>query len=272
MTNQQNIGNNLPTEIPPSKRVYAFSDLPKDLQKKLLLLQNTDGDFLRVRYVYSYTSGALLYYLSIGFGLFFADFVVFLESSGNAAFNLKWIVVFAGGASVFALCYSYLFRRFFRGRRSPVRKGIYLTPTQVIETFDGSVRYRELKDVSKISVDKFQGGWRTSLDVKFSDGDFYKYYLYMINYGALPAKLLAEGEQWREKAELWRNEAINAAQRGDSAYFDSLDVIPKSATANLPVFGKYFPPRLMMRLIFIISMAMIGFPIIVFFVIKITSE
>ncbi|MGI8788305.1 MAG: hypothetical protein ACR2HG_11150 [Pyrinomonadaceae bacterium] len=272
MTNQQNIGNNLPTEITPSRRVFAFSDLPKDVQDKLLEMQNTDGDFLRVRYVYSYTSGALLYYLSIGFGLFFADFVVFLESSENAAFDLKWIIVFVGGASVFALCYLYLFRKFFRGRRSPVKKGIYLTPTQVIETFDGTVRYRELKDVSKISVDKFQGGWRTSLDVKFSDGDFYKYYLYMKNYNAPPATLLAEGEQWREKAELWRSETIIAAQRGDSAYFDSLDVIPKSAMANTPVLGKYFPPRLMMRLMFIISMAMVVFAIVVFYVIKASSK
>jgi hypothetical protein len=270
--NQQNLDNNWTAEIPPPQRVYAFKDLPPEIQENLLRLQNSDGDFLRVRYVSTYTSGALLIFLSIGFVLFLAGFLLFLDEFENVVFDLKWIIVFAGNALIFALCYSYLFWRFFRGRRSPIKKGIYLTPTQVIEAFDGTVRFRELKDTSEISVDKFQGGWRTSLDVKFADGDLYKYYLFMNNYGLPPAKLIAEAEKWQEKVGLWRNEAISAAQRGDAAYFDSLDVIQKSATANSPVPGKYFSPRLLMRLMFIITMAIIAFNVIIFYVIKLSGE
>jgi hypothetical protein len=273
--NQQNFDNSATAEIPPSQRVYAFKDLPPEVQENLLRLQNSDGDFLRVRYVSTYTSGALLFFLSIGFILFLADFAAFLDVE-NVVFGLKWIIVFAGGALIFALCYLYLFWRFFSGRRAPIKKGIYLTPTQVIETFDGTVRFRELKDTSEISVDKYQGGWRTSLDVKFADGDFYKYLLYMNRYDEPFAlqipRQLADAKKWQEKVGLWRDEAISAARRGDAAYFDSLDVIQKSATANSPVLGKYFSLRLLMRLMFIITMAMIAFVLIIFLVLKISSE
>jgi hypothetical protein len=276
MTNQQirqeNPNNNLTTESPSSQRVFAFKDLPANVQENLLRLQNSDGDFLRVSYVSAYTSGGLLIFLSIGFILFLAAIIEFLDDFENVVFDLKWIIVLAGGALTFALCYSYLIWRFFRGRRSPFKNGIYLTPTQVIETADGLVRYRELKDTSEISINKFQGGWRTALDIKFADGDFYKCNLYYNDYSAPPAKHIAEAEKWQEKICLWRDEAISAAQRGDTAYFDSLDVIQKSATANSPVLGKYFSPHWFMRLMFIITMAMIVFATIVFYVIKISGE
>lgn len=276
MTNQQfyrqSFDNQSAVDIPLSQRVYAFKDLPTNVQQNLLRLQNTDGDFLRVRYVAAYTSGVLLIFLSIGFVLFLTDFAMFLNDFENVGFDLKWIIVFSGGALIFALCFLYLSWGFFRGRRSPIKNGIYLTPTQIIETADGLVRYRELKDTGEISVNKFQGGWRTSLDVKFTDGDLYKYNLFMNNYSAPPSKHIAEAEKWREKAGLWRNEAINAAQRGDTAYFDSLDVIQKSATANLPVLNKYFSPRMLMRLMSIIAFAMIVFVTIVFYVIKICRD
>lgn len=273
MTNQQfyrqSFGSESAAEITPAQRVYLFRDLPKETQENLLRLQNTDGDFLRVRYVSTYTRGVLLIYLSIGFILFLADIIEFFDDFGFV-FDLKWIIVFAGSALIFALCFLYLSWGFFRGRRSPIKKGIYLTPTQLIETADGLVRYRELKDTGEISVNEFQGGWRTSLDVKFADGDLYKYNLFMNNYSARPSKHIGEAVTWKEKAGLWRDEAISAAQRGDTAYFDSLDVIQKSAAANLSVPGKYFSPRVLMRLMFIITIAMILFATIVFYVIKIS--
>jgi hypothetical protein len=246
MMNQQikkeNLNNDLTREIPPSQRVYAFKDLPREVQQNLLRLQNTDGDFLRVRYVSSYTSGGLLILLSIGFVLFLADFLLFLDDFENVVLDLKWITVFSVGALIFALCFLYLSWGFFRGRRSPIKTGIYLTPTQVIETADGLVRYRELKDTGEISVNKFQGGWRTSLDVKFADGDLYKYKLFMNNYSAPPSRHIAEAEKWQEQAGLWRNKAISAAGRSDRVYFDSLDVIQKSAMANSSVLNEYFAP------------------------------
>ncbi len=273
---QLNFDNRATTEIPPSQRVYAFKDLPPEVQQSLLRLQNSDDDFLRVRYVAANTRGYLLIFLSFGFILFLADIIEFLHDFENVVFDLKWIIVFAGGALIFALCFLYLSWGFFRGRRSPIKKGIYLMPTQVIETADGLVRYRELKDTSEISVDKFQGGWRTSLDVKFADGDLYKYQLFMNLYGVSFSKQIpeqtAEAKKWQEKAGLWKNEAISAAQRGDAAYFDSLDVIQKSAEANLPVLNKYFPPRVMMRLMFIITMAMILFDIIIFYGVKLIGK
>ena len=280
MMNQQikreSFDNYLSAQIPPSRRVYAFKDLPPEVQQTLLRLQNSDGDFLRVRGVATDTSGGLLFLLSIGFILFFADFLSFTDDFEYFGFDLKWTIVFSGGALTFALCYLYAFWGLFRGRRSPIKTGIYLTPTQVIETFDGLVRYRELKDTSEISVDKFQGGWRTSLDVKFPDGDLYKYMLYMNKYDVPFSKQISEqlayAKEWQEKVGLWRDEASGAAQRGDTAYFDSLDVIQKSAAANSPVLGKYFSPRLLMRLMSIITVAMILFVIIVFYVIKISGE
>jgi hypothetical protein len=47
MNNQQNTGNNSPTEVPPSRRVYAVKDLPANVQQNLLQLQNSDGDSLK---------------------------------------------------------------------------------------------------------------------------------------------------------------------------------------------------------------------------------
>lgn len=268
MTNQQNIGKNLPLEIPPSRRVYAFKDLPKNVQENLLRLQNSDGDFLKVCWATTFACRELLIYLSIVFILFLADFAVFLYNFENAAFDFKWIIVFAGGASAFSLCFLYLFRGFFREKRSPIKTGIYLTPTQIVETFDGAVRYRDLKDESEFSLDKFQGGWQTSLDVKFADGDFYKYRLYYNDYSALPSKKIAEAEKWREKAGLWRNEAISAAQCGDAAYFDSWDVMQKSAAENSPVLKNYFSPRVQMGVMLVIIVALVLFDIAVFLVIS----
>lgn len=266
--NQQNFDNNATAEIPPSQRVYAFKDLPPEVQENLLRLQNSDGDFLRIRNAFAYRRGGFLFLLSIGFVLFLADFALFLDGFENVGFDLKWIIVFSGGALIFALCFLYLFRGIFRTRRSPIKNGIYLTPTQLIETADGLVRYRELKDTGEISVYRWEGGWRNALDIKFVDGDFYQYDLSINDIYASPAEELAEAKKWQEKAVLWRNEAISAAQRGDTAYFDSLDVIQKSATANLPVLKKIFPSVLPARLIFIITVVMIVFDIIIFFVLK----
>jgi hypothetical protein len=267
---QESPNDNLTTEIPPSQRVYLFRDLPSDVQQNLLRLQNSDGDFLRYGSDLTYARGGLLFLLSVGCVLFLADFLSFLDAFENAVFAWKWVIVFSGGALIFALCFLYLCLGFFRTRRSPIKNGIYLTPTQVIETADGLVRYRELKDAGEISVNRWEGGWRNALDIKFADGDLYQYILNVPG-GYRGAAQFAETKRWQEKAGSWRNEAINAAQRGDRAYFDSLDVIQKSAMANSSALKKNFPSRLPMRLMFIITMAMILITFIIYWIIKLSG-
>lgn len=269
MTNQQfyqqNFDNRPAVEIPPSQRIYAFKDLPPEVQENLLRLQNADGEFLRVRYVSTYTSGALLIYLSIGFVLFLADFLLFLNDFKNVVFDLKWIIVFSGGALAFALCYLYLLRGFFRGRRAPIKTGIYLTLTQVIETFDGLVRYRELKDAAEISVNRYwnDSGHRSSLDIKFADGDIYQYKMEVISNSIQ----LSETKKWQETAADWRNEAISAAKRGNAAYFESRDVFQEPALINTPVLERT-SRQLSLRILLVITFALLVSSVLAYFSIK----
>lgn len=252
---QPNVDNQSAAEILPAQRVYLFRDLPPDVQAKLLQVQNTDGDFLRLSNGVTGAKVILLILLSFGFAFFLAAFEFSL-------FDLRIILAISGGAFVFLLWFFYLVWGIFKSITSPIKNRIYLIPTQVIETTDGKIRYRELKDAAEISVNRYwnDNGRRSSLDIKFDDGDIYQYRLDAIRNSVQ----FSETKTWQEKAVSWRNEAISAAQRGDTAYFDSLDVIQKSATANLPALGKYFSPRLLMRFMFIITVAMLLFVIIVF--------
>jgi hypothetical protein len=216
-------------EIPDSQRVYAFDDLPEVVRENLLRLQNTDGDFLRLSN--SVTAGrvAWLCLLSIGFLFFLASFEF-------VSFDLKWILVFSSGASIFLLWFVYLIWKIYGGIRAPIKNQIYLTPTQVIETTDGFVRYRELKDAAGISVNKYwnDNGRSHTLDIAFTDGDAYQYKLAVVGNSAQ----LSETKQWEKTASAWRDEAASAFLRGDAEYFNSRDVLPKSATTTAPVLKK----------------------------------
>lgn len=218
---------------------------------------------MRVGYVTYYTCGVLLFVLSVGFILFIPEVADFFENFAYYGSGLKWIGVFTVGASMFALCYAFLIWRFFRGWRSVMKRGAYLTKTQVIEAVDGLIRYRNLKDASEISVNKFQGGLQTSLDVKFPDGDFYKLKLFMNKYYDPIPKQIIYANEWQEKAVAWRNEAASAALRGDIAYFDSQDIIPRSAEAVLPIHGKLIPAIRVMRTVSLLSFAMLVFVLII---------
>ena len=214
--NRQSFANQSSAAIPQSQRVYSFDDLPQGVRDKLLRLQNSEGDFLSLSN--SVTAGRVVWLCLLSFA-----FLFFLASFEFVSFDLKWILVFSSGASIFLLWFVYLVWKIFRAIRSPLKNRTYLTPTQVIETTDGQIRYRELKDAVEISVNRYRSdiGKRSSLEIKFADGDLFQYKLETNNN---PVQL-SETKKWQERAEIWRDTAISAAQRGDAAYFDSLDVM-----------------------------------------------
>jgi hypothetical protein len=233
MTNKQFIQSNIDdqsaTEILPARRVYLFRDLPPDVQAKLLRMQNTDGDFLRLSNGVTGAKVILLILLSLGFAFFLAAFEFSL-------FDLRIILIISGGAFVFTLWFFYLVWGIFKTIASPIKNRIYLTPTEVIETADGTIRYRELKDAAEISVNRYwnDNGRRSSLDIKFDDGDIYQYRLDAIRNSVQ----FSETKKWQEQAAIWRDAAISASKRGDTAYFNSRDVFRKSLIANKPVLKR----------------------------------
>jgi hypothetical protein len=226
---QENPNNNLTTEIPPSQRVYLFRDLPSDVQAKFLQMQSTDGDFLRLDNGVTGAKVILLILVSFAFAFFLAAFEF-------SQFDLRIILVISGGAFVFTLWFFYLVWGIFKTIASPIKNRIYLTPTQLIETTDGTVRYRELKDAAGIGVNRYwnDNGRRSSLDIKFDDGDIYQYKLDAMRNSVQ----FSETKKWQEKAVIWRDAAISASMRGDADYFDSRDVFQKSLTTNTLVLKK----------------------------------
>ncbi len=243
MTNQlieqPNFDNRVTTEIPPSQRVYAFKDLPPDVQAKLLQMQNTDGDFLRLNISDTPTRVFyLIFFVSFPFACFLATFEF-------SQFDLGIILFIAGGTLIFMLWYFYLIWGIFKTIVSPIKSREYVTPTQVIKTMDGTACYRELKDAAEISVNRYwdDTGRRSSLDIKFDDGDNYQYRL-----GGMRGSVqFSETKKWQEQAAAWRDAAIRASKRGDAEYFDSRDVFQKSLTTN-PLVLKKDPRKILLKI------------------------
>lgn len=237
-----------------SQRVYLFRDLPSDVQAKLLQLQNTDGDFLRL------TNGVIvarvIYLILLSFG-----FAFFLAAFEFSLFDLRIILVISGGTLIFTLWFFYLVWGIFKSIVSPIKNRIYLTQTQVIATTDGTVCYRELKDAVEIGANRYwnEDGRRSSLDIKFDDGDIYQYRLNVIRNSVQ----FSETKKWQEQAAMWRDAAISASKRGDAGYFDSRDVFQKSLTAN-PLVLKKDPRKLLLK----ITLALFVADVLVYFLFK----
>lgn len=238
MTNQQiekRISvNNLPAEISPAQKAYSFADLPKDTQENLLRLQNSDGDFLKISSGVTERRVALfvlVIIVSIGLAAIVAD----------SSLDLKRIIVYSADALVLLIWIAYLIWGIFKTLKTPLKNRIYLTPTQIIETLDGTVHYRELKDSSEINVNKFSTdvGRRYKLDITFDDGDAYQFYIP----GMANSKQISLMQNWQEKAANWKREAISASERGDTNYLQSHDIFPKLSESNTPILQRQFRTR-----------------------------
>ena len=121
---------------------------------------------------------------------------------------------------------------------SPIKNRVYLTPTELIETIDGFVRRRELKDAGEIIASKYStdSGRRHILEVKFADGDFYQYRIF----GRSTSAQLSVIEEWRKKALGWKSEAVSASKRGDTNYLESQNVFSKFAETKTPVSQRQY--------------------------------
>lgn len=235
---QQNLDNRSTAEILLARRVYAFCDLPEEIQENLLRLQNTNGDFLRT------TSGeterrvgllVLVTMVSVGLWAVAAD------ASADGSLDLKRTIVFSVDAFMLLLWLVYLVWGIGKAVASPLKNRIYLTPTELIETIDGLVRRRELKDAADIIAHKYwtDSGRRHTLDIKFADGDFYQYRIF----GFSTSAQLSVIEEWREKALSWQNEAVSASRRGDTNYLESQNVFSKLAETETPVLQRQYRTR-----------------------------
>ncbi|MGI8788303.1 MAG: hypothetical protein ACR2HG_11140 [Pyrinomonadaceae bacterium] len=228
---QENLDNKS-AQIPPAQRVYAFADLPKETQEKLLQLQNTDGDFLKLSNGETARRVILLILLTstiIGLAAIVAD------SSNDNSLDLKRIIVFSADALLLLLWLIYFVWQLFKTVGSPLKNLVYLTPTQVIETLDGFFRCRELKDARIVSQQNLSDAGRTyTLNIEFDDGDFYNYWFG--NY----KKNFQRRNNWEAKARIWQSEAVSAFQRGDNNFFESHDVFSKLSESNTPVLQRKF--------------------------------
>ncbi len=236
MTNQQITRRNFDDrseQLPSSKKVYAFADVPKSVQENLLRLQNTDDDFLRTSSGETERRAGLLMLVAmaaIGLAAIVAD------ASTEGSLDLKRIIVFSADALILVLWFVYFVWGIFKAVRAPLKNRIYITRTQLIETMDGLIRYRELKDAAEISVNKYWTdiGARHTLDIKFPDGDSYQYRVYERS----TSGQLSVMQEWQEKAMEWKNEASNAWQRGDKTYLESQSVFSKLSASNTPVLRR----------------------------------
>ena len=238
MTNQQIFDNQSAAEIPPSQRVYAFRDLPKETREKLLRLQNTDGDFLRTSSGETERRVALLILAAMAsVGLW----AVAADAAADDLLDLKRIIVFSVDAFVLLLWLVRLVWGIGKTVASPLKNRIYLMPTELIETIDGLVRRRELKDADDIIANEYwtNSGRRNTLDIKFADGDFYQYRIF----GFSTSAQLSVVEEWREKALSWQNEAVSASKRGDTNYLESQNVFSKLAETETPVLQRQYRTR-----------------------------
>ncbi len=229
MTNQpieQPNFDNRSMKIPLAQRVYLFRDLPTNVQENLLRLQNTDGDFLKMSSGETGRRIGLLILVamaSIGLWAVVADGLL----------DLKRILVFSADVLILLLWFVYFVWRISKIFGSPLKNLIYLTPTQAIETLDGFVRYRELKDAEIASKQYLSDSGRTfTLKLEFDDGDFYNYW-----FGSYK-KDLQKRKNWYEKALTWKKEAVSAFERGDTAYLESRSVFPKLSETNTPVLQR----------------------------------
>ena len=217
--NQQSFGNQSSMQIVLAKRFYSIHTLPKEIQAKLLRLQNTTGDFLRLR------GASTLWWLVLLLPLALFAFAFYILIVG---------LVF--GSAIFFIWIAYFVWKFYKTPRSPIRNHIYLTPTQLIETKGGYVRFRELKDVREIEFRTIRGkgGSTYFLICKFNDNDSFKY---IFPIGMFSSKT-AEANFWKDKAVMWRNYAINEFQNKDAAYFNSWNIFQGLSETNTPVVKK----------------------------------
>lgn len=231
---QPSFDNRQTTEIPPPQRVYAFKDLPTETQENLLRLQNTDGEFLRTTSGETERRVALL-------------ILVILATAGltaivaDSSLDLKRIIVFSVDAFALLLWFVRLVWGIGKVVASSVKNRTYLTPTELIETTDGFVRSRQLKDADEITADKYwtDSGRRHTLNVKFADGDFYQYRIFGLSTSAQFSVI----QEWREKALRWKNEAVSASKRGETNYLESQNVFSKITETKTPVLQRQYRTR-----------------------------
>ena len=221
--------NSAAVKISPVQRAYAFGDLPEDVRQKLLRLQNSDGDFLKLSSGETERRIVLLVLVMIAA-------ICLAAVVADSAPDWKKIVVFCAVALLLSIWFGYLIRGIYNAFKTPLKNRIYLTPAQVIETLDGTVRYRELKDANEISVNKFSTdiGRRNKLNITFDDGDAYRFYIP----GMANSKQIALTQKWRETAANWKREAVGASGRGATNYLKPRDIFSTVAGANTPVLPK----------------------------------
>ena len=230
MINQQRIENNLLPEIPPLKRVFAFKDLPKNIRKNLLRMQNSDGDFLKLS---SGETARLVIFMILWILFFIGLAAIIADDVNEEIMDAKRIIVFSIDVVLLFLWFVYFAAKLLEAFGARLKNRMYITPTEVIETFDEKIRFRELKDASEISVNKFSSdvGRRSKLEIKFDDGDAYSFYIGETS----KSKQLSKMQNWQEKASNWKNEAVSAFQRGDTDYFKSHDIFTNLFESNVPI-------------------------------------
>lgn len=215
--------NNESETLKSKGKFFRFKELPKDVQQKLLTLQNGNGDY------YKLTSGFTTHFLRIiSAGIFFVLLWLF-GLLYNVFADAGWRAVWFSIMLVLFIWFVYRSWRLANTLFSPIKEASYVTPTQSISVLtsvgDIFITYSDLKDFTTNIGFETKKIKRYSGKLKWTETrHFMKIAAVDGTIRTISFKSIAEAEKWREKFVQWINYARTAAEQNNAAYFNSWDV------------------------------------------------
>lgn len=224
------------------KNLFRFKDLSKEPQQKLLNLQNKEGDY------YKKVDGVtahVLRFLYVGILLFLLMLCSNFYDTIFAGSHATWYSIMF----ILAIWLVYRTWRLIRGNFVGIKNASYVTPTQIINIYDGLIAYSDLKDFTSeiehkkrtVKTSRMVNGvrvWnvRTTYQLEFTANNGSKQRVDFSNQ--------TKAEQWREIFVKWIDYARDANQQNKHEYFNSWDVFqgvmpPISGNRTINSLGFY---------------------------------
>ena len=222
--------------------LFRFNDLTKESQQKLLNLQNKEGDYYKK---IDGVTAHILRFLYVGILLFLLMLCGNFYSTIFAGNHATWYSIMF----ILAIWLVYRIWRLIRGNFVGIKNASYVTPTQIINVYDGLITYLDLKYFTSeiehkkrtVKTSRMVNGVRvlnirTTYQLEFTANNGSKH--------RVDFSTQLKAEQWREIFVKWIDYARNAYQQNNAAYFNSWDVFqgtmpPMSGNKTLNSSGFY---------------------------------
>ncbi len=204
-------------------KAFRYTDLPHDVQQKLLTLQNGNGDYYKFIIEYKIFGGILSIIILFVVMLFFGGLYRTFYDEGYRAL---WFTV----EFILFVWLVYGCFRVFRKSSAQIKQAIYVTPTQHIQVLEQSHNPRifcnDLKDFTKTTEIKPIFYYRKVGNSRYKTIKGYNLFI-TDKHGSrhrTEFKAETEAEHWRVIFCNWIDYANQAFHQGNSAYFDSWDI------------------------------------------------